>query len=104
MAGLSALLVYLFYLSYSAWGVEPALWPDWGEDHPFWRAWAHAAFVLLFFSLILSPAATLWKPVKRLMPWRRELGIWFAVLALGHGYAIWDRWARWDVGTLFGFE
>lgn len=104
MAGISALLVYLFYLSYSAWGVQPALWPDWGEDHPFWRAWAHAAFVLLFFSLILSPVATLWKPVKRLLPWRRELGIWFAVLALGHAYAIWDRWARWDLGTLFGFE
>ena len=104
MAGLSALLVYLFYLSYSAWGVQPALWPDWGQDHPFWRAWAHAAFVLLFLSLILSPTSTLWKPVKRLLSWRRELGIWFAVLALGHGYAIWDRWARWDVGTLFGFE
>jgi len=104
MAGISALLVYLFYLSYSAWGVQPALWPDWGQDHPFWRAWAHAAFVLLFLSLILSPASTLWKPVKRLMPWRRELGIWFAVLSLGHAYAIWDRWARWDVATLFGFE
>ena len=48
MASLSALLVYLFYLSYSAWGVQPALWPDWGQDHPYWRAWAHAAFVLLF--------------------------------------------------------
>jgi DMSO/TMAO reductase YedYZ heme-binding membrane subunit len=104
MAGLSALLVYLFYLSYSAWGVEPALWPDWGQDHPFWRAWAHAAFVLLFLTLILSPASTLWKPVKWLLPWRRELGIWFAVLSLGHAYAIWDRWARWDVATLFGFQ
>jgi DMSO/TMAO reductase YedYZ heme-binding membrane subunit len=104
MAGFSALLVYLFYLSYSAWGVQPALWPDWGQDHPFWRSWAHAAFVLLFLSLILSPASTLWKPLKRLMPWRRELGIWFAVLSLGHAYAIWDRWARWDVATLFGFE
>ncbi len=104
MAGVSALLVYLFYLSYGAWGVEPALWPDWGQDHPFWRAWAHAAFVLLFLTLILSPASTLWRPVKRLLPWRRELGIWFAVLSLGHAYAIWDRWARWDVATLFGFQ
>jgi DMSO/TMAO reductase YedYZ heme-binding membrane subunit len=104
VATFSALLVYLFYLSYSAWGVEPALWPDWGEDHPFWRAWAHAAFVLLFLILVLAPAATLWKPIKRLMPWRRELGIWFAVLSLGHAYAIWDRWARWDFATLFGFQ
>lgn len=103
VAGLGALLVYLFYLSYGAWGVKPALWPDWGQDHPFWRAWAHAAFVLLFLSLILGPAAKLWQPVARFIPWRRELGIWFAVLAFGHGYAIWDRWARWDLATLFGF-
>lgn len=103
VATLSALLVYFFYLSYFAWGVEPALWPDWGMDHPFWRAWAHAAFVLLFLILILSPAAILWKPLKRFIPWRRELGIWFAILSFGHGYAIWDRWARWDVPTLFGF-
>lgn len=101
---LSAFLVYLFYLSYSAWGVQPALWPDWGADHPFWRAWAHAAFVLLFLALILSPMAILWEPVKRFRSWRRELGIWFAVLAFGHGYAIWDRWARWDIATLFGFQ
>ncbi len=63
----SMLLVYLFYLSYSTWGVEIALWPDWGVDHPFWRAWAHAAFVLLFLALILSPAATLWHPMKGLI-------------------------------------
>ncbi|WP_211090684.1 ferric reductase-like transmembrane domain-containing protein [Nesterenkonia sedimenti] len=104
MASVSGLLVYLFYLSYSAWGVQPALWPDWGEDHPFWRAWAHAAFVLLFLTLSLSPASAFWKPVQRLLPWRRELGIWFAVLAVGHAYAIWDRWARGDFATLFGFQ
>ncbi|MBB5323342.1 hypothetical protein HNQ34_000419 [Anoxybacillus tepidamans] len=104
VAVFSALLVYLFYLSYFTWGVEPALWPDWGNDHPFWRAWAHAAFVLLFLTLILSPAAILWHPIKRFLSWRRELGIWFAVLSFGHGYAIWDRWARWDVARLFGFE
>ncbi|QZT35051.1 ferric reductase-like transmembrane domain-containing protein [Caldalkalibacillus thermarum TA2.A1] len=100
----SALLVYVSYQLYFTWGVVPALWPDWGMDHPFWRAWAHAAFVLLFLALILSPAAKLWSPMKRFISWRREFGIWFAVLAFGHGYAIWDRWAQWDVARLFGFE
>lgn len=104
VASLSGLLVYLFYLSYTSWGVEPALWPDWSQDHPFWRAWAHAAFELLFLILVLAPLAVLHRPVRRLLPWRRELGIWFAVLSLGHAYAIWDRWAGWDVATLFGFE
>lgn len=100
----SLLLFYLFYLSYSAWGVQVALIPDWGADHPFWRAWAHAAFVLLFLALIISPAGTLWHPIKKLLSWRREFGIWFALLSVGHAYAIWDRWAQWDIGRLFGFE
>lgn len=102
VAGLSALMVYLFYLSYGAWGVEPALWPAWDQDHPLWRAFAHAAFVLLFLSLTLGPAARLWRPVARHLSWRREFGIWFMVLSLGHAYVIWDRWARWDVPALFG--
>lgn len=102
VASFGALLVYLFYLSYGAWGVEPALWPDWGEDHPYWRAWGHAAFVLLFLSLILGPASRLWRPFVRFLPWRRELGIWFVAFAAGHAYAIWDRWARGDIAGLFG--
>lgn len=104
VAVFSFILVYLFYQSYYTWGVSPSLWPDWGMDHPFWRAWAHAAFVLLFLTLILSPAGKLWKPMKKFITWRREFGIWFAILSFGHGYAIWDRWARWDVARLFGFE
>jgi hypothetical protein len=104
VAALSALMVYLFYLSYGAWGVEPALWPAWDQDHPLWRAFSHAAFVLLFLSLILGPAARLSRPVARFVSWRREFGIWFVVLSIGHGYVIWDRWARWDVAALFGFE
>lgn len=94
----------MFYLSYFTWGVEPALFPDWGMDHPFWRAWAHGAFVLLFLILIISPVAKLYRPIIRFISWRRELGIWFAILSFGHGYAIWDRWARWDIARLFGFE
>ncbi|MDQ0256374.1 DMSO/TMAO reductase YedYZ heme-binding membrane subunit [Evansella vedderi] len=104
VAAFSFFLVYLFYQSYYTWGVIPSLWPDWGMDHPFWRAWAHAAFVLLFLTLILSPAAKLWHPIKKFITWRREFGIWFAILSFVHGYAIWDRWARWDVARLFGFE
>lgn len=104
IGALSLLLVYLFYLSYGAWGVKPALWPDWGADHPFWRSWAHAAFVLLFLALIIGPAAKLWRPFTRFLSWRRELGIWFAVLGVGHAWVIWDRWAQRDVAALFGVQ
>jgi len=104
VAGLGAILVYLFYLSYSSWGVELALWPDWGVAHAFWRSFAHAAFVFLFIALIIGPAAKLWPSFARFIPWRREFGIWFAVLAIVHGYAIWDRWALWDMPRVFGLE
>lgn len=104
MGSLSLLLVYLFYLSYGAWGVKAELWPDWGSDHPFWRSWAHAAFVLLFLTLIIGPLAKLWRPFTRFLSWRRELGVWFAVLGVGHAWAIWDRWAQQDIYTLFGIQ
>lgn len=104
MGILSAVLVYLFYLSYQSWGVVPALWPDWNVDHAFWRSFAHAGFILLFLTLIIGPLAKLWPFFNRFISWRRELGIWFAILSIGHGYAIWDRWALWDVQRFFGLE
>ena len=104
MAALSALLVYLFYLSYPSWGVVRALWPDWGADHAFWRSFAHASFLFLCIALIIGPAAKLWPSCVRFIPWRREFGIWFAVLASAHFYAMWDRWALWDVPRLLGLE
>src|SRR3989339_1975983 len=35
-------------------------------------------------TLAIGPLAKLWKPAVRLVPWRREMGIWFALLALSH--------------------
>ncbi len=104
IGGLGLILVYLFYLSYQSWGVVPALWPDWSIDHAFWRSFAHAAFILLFLTLIIGPLAKLWPWFARFIPWRRELGIWFAILSAGHGYAILDRWALWDIQRFFGLE
>ena len=94
VASFGALLTYIFYKSY----------PQWGIDHAIWRSFAHTAFVLLVLSLILGPLAKLWRPFNRFISWRRELGFWFAVFALIHGYMIWKRWAVGDVMRLFGFE
>ena len=104
VGSLSAVLVYLFYLSYPSWGVQVALWPEWNVDHAFWRSFAHAAFILLFLTLIIGPLAKLWPFFNRFVSWRRELGVWFAILSIGHGYAIWDRWALWDIQRFFGLE
>lgn len=104
IGSLSAVLVYLFYLSYPSWGVQVELWPDWNVDHAFWRSFAHAAFILLFLTLIIGPLAKLWPFFNRFVSWRRELGVWVAILSIGHAYAIWDRWALWDIQRFFGLE
>ncbi len=59
-----------------------------GPMHPvhLWnRAWADAALVLLALTLGLGPLARLWpRAFARWLPWRRELGVWFALGALVH--------------------
>ncbi len=53
-------------------------------DISIWRALGDTAFIFLFVTLAIGPLAKLWKPVSRLVSWRRETGIWFALLALTH--------------------
>jgi methionine sulfoxide reductase heme-binding subunit len=75
LAGLIAvLLAYLFWLS----------WPELSSDVRLWRALGDTAFSFLFIALVIGPLTKLWKPALRFAPWRREAGIWFALLALAH--------------------
>lgn len=53
-------------------------------DVRLWRALGETAFIFLFVTLAIGPAAKLWRCAIYLIPWRRETGIWFAVLALAH--------------------
>lgn len=48
------------------------------------RSLATAAFLFLCLTLLVGPAGVLWKPALRLLPWRRETGVWFFLLALAH--------------------
>jgi hypothetical protein len=100
IASVSAVLVYAFYLSYGAWGVEPALWPAWDQDHPLWRAFAHTAYVLLVAALAIGPAARLWRPAARALPWRRELGIWFALRSSNRAARLLGTGWPWVHGSL----
>lgn len=79
---IAALLIYFFWLSRSELSFDVRLW----------RALGDAAFSFLFIVLAIGPLAKLWKPVLCSISWRREFGIWFAVLASAHfirvsGYA-----------------
>ena len=83
VGSLAIALVYLFWLS------RPGL----SYDVRLWRALGDATFSFLFITLTLGPLAKLWARASRLAPWRRETGIWFALLALSHfirviGYAL----------------
>lgn len=77
---------------------------DWDPEMRLWRAFGDASFMLLFISLSAGPLARLWPPAALLIPWRRELGIWFAALASAHTLLILNGWVRWDVLRFLGYE
>lgn len=77
---------------------------NWDAEMRMWRAVGDASLVLLLFSLAIGPLARLWAPAGRLNPWRREAGIWFALLAVVHTVLVLVGWVRWDWLRLVGFE
>lgn len=90
----SALLVSIFWSTRMEWDAEMRTW----------RAFGDAAIVLLFVTLALGPAARLWRPLTKALPWRRETGIWSAVTALIHTILILNGWVRWDWSLFLGYE
>lgn len=69
-----------------------------------WRAVGDAAVVLLLASLAIGPLARLSGSAGWLVAWRRQIGIWAAVLASAHSLLILDGWARWSVRRFLGYE
>ena len=78
--------------------------PDWSPEMRFWRAVGDSSFMLLIAALAIGPLARLWPATARLLAWRREIGIWFGLLALGHTILILSGWVQWDVTRLLGYE
>lgn len=87
-------LIFVFWLTHY----------DWDEDMRLWRAFGDAGYSLLFVTLIIGPLSKLWSRSIFLLSWRREIGIWFAILAVVHGLLIANGWANWDVAKFFGYE
>jgi sulfoxide reductase heme-binding subunit YedZ len=54
---------------------------DWDSEMRFWRAVGDSSFLLLFFTMIIGPLAKIWLPAGKLVPWRRETGIWFGLIS-----------------------
>jgi sulfoxide reductase heme-binding subunit YedZ len=77
---------------------------DWDPEMRLWRAFGDASIVLLFAVLALGPAARFSSAVGRLLPWRRQIGIWAAVTAFVHTFLVLNGWVRWEVARFLGFE
>lgn len=77
---------------------------DWDPEMRLWRAVGDSSFLLLFFTLAIGPVARLWPAMARLVPWRRETGIWYGMAAFLHTFLVFDGWARWDWLRFLGYE
>lgn len=53
-----------------------------------WRAIGDTGYSLLFLTLIIGPLSKLLTRSNFLVSWRREIGIWFAIMAITHGILI----------------
>ena len=94
VASIAALLVFWVWRLNSVWSPDMRLW----------KAFGGAAFILLWFTVLIGPAARLWRPLTRIITWRREAGVWFALVALVHGFLILNGWARWGLWELLGYQ
>jgi methionine sulfoxide reductase heme-binding subunit len=77
---------------------------DWSPEMRFWRAVGDSGWMLFWFSLIIGPLARVWTSTKRLVSWRREIGIWFGIVIGLHVFLILLGWVRWDIMRFFGYE
>lgn len=94
VAGLAALLVWGFWSSR----------PTWSGEMRLWKAVGDAAFGLLVLTLVAGPLARLTRRASPLLAWRRQLGIWFFLVALLHGVLVMHGWARWGLRRFLGYE
>lgn len=88
-------------------GVGYVFWltrPEWSPEMRFWKAVGDASLLLLYGTLVLGPAARLFPAAGRLLPIRRELGIWFGLFAILHTVLILNGWIRWNALRLMGYE
>ena len=90
----AASLVFGFWLSR----------PRWVPEMRLWKAVGDASLILLVVSMLAGPLARIWRRATPLLAWRREAGIWFALLATLHAVLILNGWVRWSVRRFLGYE
>ena len=76
---------------------------EWSEMHRWNRAFGDMSLVMIALAMAIGPLARLISPLRALVPWRRELGVWSVVLAGVHTVIILAGWVEWDFVALFGY-
>ena len=77
---------------------------DWDPEMRLWRAIGDTSLVLMLHALIVGPMARVLPASRGFRPWRRETGIWTAILALVHTLLVFDGWFQWDLTRMLGFD
>lgn len=79
---------------------------EWSFMHRYNRAIGDASLILVSLAMSIGPMTRLVKRrwTRKLLPYRRELGIWAVVAALIHATIILIGWVEIDLWRLFGFE
>lgn len=77
---------------------------EWSPMHRWNRAIGDVSLVLIAMAMMLGPLSRLWRQATRVLPYRRELGIYAVVLAFVHATIILFGWVELDLMRLFGFE
>ena len=78
--------------------------PQWDGEMRLWKAVGDAAFVLLLLTLSVGPLARITRSTTWMLVWRRQFGIWFALVAGLHGVLVVHGWARWSLRRFLGYE
>tara|TARA_R110002124_G_scaffold48148_13_gene142457 strand:- start:3814 stop:4524 length:711 start_codon:yes stop_codon:yes gene_type:complete len=77
---------------------------EWSDMHRWNRAIGDVSLVLVALAMSLGPLSRLWRKAVRILPYRRELGIYAVILAAVHATIILFGWVNLDMMRFLGFE
>ena len=70
-------------------------------SHQINRAWADVSILLLCISLMIGPLVRISPQFKLLIPWRRDIGLWFAITSLIHIGLLAQLHLKWNLLRFF---
>lgn len=104
LRGVGGRHILVLLLSGAAFYLFFELRAEWSPMHKWNRALGDVSVLLIAFSMAAGPLARIWPTWKKVLPWRREAGIYGTLSALAHTGVILGGWLEWDLILLFGYQ